>query len=164
MISKTFLGAAVLITSVVAISTGAEGQRAQVNPTSETRLPLCRQAEPGERCRTRSGEVRTRPGTPAAQPPAGSPNNLGGGDPGWEVRPDEFGGGDVGFATAPGEAGGPQAMECENCDDDEDLPQEPVDRTPRTDSGRTSSDEPAEEEDCTWTNPSQGPDQEFCDE
>lgn len=121
----------------------------------------------------------------ATEPADGTPpttNNLGGGDPGWAIRerpeteftgdeptwvraprPDGFGGDDVGFATAPGgSAPAPEAMECENCDDDEDEPQGPIDNTPRPQ--EPTSEEPDDEEDCEWRNPAGGPDQEFCDE
>ena len=211
------LRALLLGASLAMLATPALAQTRQIErPQPSAELPLCRDAEPGERCRTRSGEVRVRRG-PAERP---APNALGGGDPGWEVRQentrdiprgpasgrtvrpdagdgdsftgeetvfpaaprgDSFGGEDAGWVRDPdgGRFGGedpgwvrppgagdpqtPQAMECELCDDDEDVPQGPIDNTPRPQS--PAPQEPAgEEEDCEWRNPSQGPDQEFCDE
>ncbi|GJL96218.1 MAG: hypothetical protein DHS20C06_00350 [Hyphobacterium sp.] len=191
--------------SSLAMSAPANAQRQSAQQSAPDRnLPLCRVADPGETCRTRSGEIRVRRGRPApTEREAPTTNNLGGGDPGWEVREQhgtQFGGDDVGFATAPadgvdptthnlgggdpgwevrerpgtqfgggdvgfatgGTASAPEAMECENCDDDEDEPQGPIDNTPRPQ--EPTSEAPDDDEDCEWRNPSSGPDQEFCDE
>lgn len=158
----------------------ADAQRQGVQAGSERSLPLCRNADPGERCRTRNGTIRVRParrprngeGTGQAQP-------LGGGDPGWQVRRErreEFGGDEPSWvaqpnSAAPGPAAGgqtngpePTAMECEFCDDDEDVPQGPIDNTPRPDTPAPQEPEGGEDDDCEWRNPAGGPDQEFCDE
>lgn len=181
-----FMTAALLLTTLPA-TTGEAQQRTMTRPDSARELPLCRTAERGERCRTRNGEVRIRGGART--------NNLGGGDPGWEVRETEaqaeeftgeetvfpatpqgerFGGEDPGWVRAPdgrlvrpvAPGGSPpeaEAMECEFCDDDEDIPQGPIDNTPGPEAPAPQEPE-GEEEDCEWRNPSQGPDQDFCDE
>ena len=54
-------------------------------------------------------------------------------------------------------------MECEFCDDDEDIPQGPIDNTPRP--AEPAPQDPGDaDDDCEWRNPAGGPDQEFCDE
>jgi len=167
----------------LAVAAPAAAQRQTTAPASEAALPLCRLAEPGEQCRTRNGDIRTRRGHRGGNAPdAPATNNLGTNDPGWEFRerpvsqessdgsrtlrevaPAQFGGEDIGFATGGnGTAPEPEAMECEFCDDDEDEPQGPIDNTPRPNEPTTS--EPEEEDDCDWHNPAGGPDQEFCDE
>lgn len=215
------IAAALLATSLPALSSAQ--QRPMTRPDSAETLPLCRNAEPGQRCRTRNGEIRTRPGNAEPDNLGGADpgwgvrqeprtNNLGGGDPGWDVQPAEpraegftgeetvfpaapegdqfggedpgwagrvqpgrnqFGGEDAGWVRSPdnrlvrpvggGTAPESTAMECELCDDDEDIPQGPIDNTPRPDDPAPQEPE-GEEEDCEWRNPSQGPDQEFCDE
>jgi len=160
-----------------AFSNTAEAQRQSTEPTPDRTVPFCRQAEPGETCRTRSGDIRIR---------RGQADNFGGDDVGFAttperaieagrpetpltdraVRPNEdtrFGGEDIGFAIGgAGDTPEPEAMECDFCDDDEDVPQGPIVNTPLPDEPTTS--EPEEEEDCEWRNPAGGPDQEFCDE
>ena len=168
--------------SCLTISAPTFAQRQSTISASDNALPLCRQAEAGERCRTRNGTVRIRRGSRSGAPDAPTTNNLGTTDPGWEIRerpdteeggngrallreprPDGFGGEDIGFAIGgAGDRPEPEAMECDFCDDDEDVPQGPIVKTPLPDEPTTS--EPEEEEDCTWRNPAGWPDQEFCDE
>lgn len=204
--SRTFLMAC---TSLALCAPAVLAQPAnQARTQSEQALPLCRNAETGQRCRTRNGQVRIR---------RGNRQNFGGEDPGW-VRPEvddevlvqfeegdpdrpivsgrrmngrdaapeaasgedsrvgpaitgremttQFGGADVGFVTG-GDGQEPQNMESEFSDEEGDGPQLP--NTPQnpdqpTDTGTRT--EPAEKdpEDCVWSNPPEGPDQEFCDE
>jgi len=167
----------------LSVAAPATAQRQTTAPASEVALPLCRLADPGEQCRTRNGDIRTRRGNRRGNAPdAPTTNNLGTNDPGWEIRerpdteeggngqallreprPDGFGGEDIGFAIGgAGDTPEPEAMECDFCDDDEDVPQGPIVNTPLPDEPTTS--EPEEEEDCEWRNPAGGPDQEFCDE
>ncbi|WP_417489279.1 hypothetical protein [Maricaulis sp.] len=86
MICRYIVTAAMLTGGLLTLSEPAAAQRQQAQPAPEQTLPLCRQAEPGERCRTRNGTVLIRrdprPGTGRD---TGQTQNLGGGDPGWEV-------------------------------------------------------------------------------
>lgn len=154
-------------TGCLAVSVPAAAQSQSVPPAGGQELPLCRDAEPGDQCRTRNGSIRVRrAASDTHRENAARPDSFGGDEPTWvrEPRPDGFGGADVGFVT--GEPSGnarPEAMECENCDDDEDVPQGPLDNTPRPQSPR----DPVpgdDEDDCEWNNPAGGPDQEDCDE
>ncbi|MEE2526512.1 hypothetical protein V0U79_09050 [Hyphobacterium sp. HN65] len=205
MMRLTYLIAAALAASGLPALSEAQ-QRTMTRPGSTQTLPLCRDAGPGEQCRTRNGEIRTRPGAQTNNLGGGNPgwevrrendtNNIGSTDPGWEVRRadpqaegftgeetvfpaapgnDRFGGEDAGWVRAPDggrvrpSAGGgssprPEAMECDLCDDDEDLPQGPIDNTPRPQPPAPEEPKDDEEEDCIWRNPPEGPDQEFCDE
>lgn len=147
-------------TLVLTSSLAAPATAQTVRREDREELPLCRLAEPGERCRTRNGEIRIRT---AAAPGTGG----------------QFQGDEVDFERQAAsrservsrsenlqphrlDAPEPEAMDCENCDDDEDLPQGPIDNTPRPQ--EPAPQEPEDDEDCTWRNPSEGPDQEFCDE
>lgn len=186
-------------TGCLAVSVPAAAQSQSVPPAGGQELPLCRDAEPGDQCRTRNGSIRVRRAAAdthrenAARPDSFGgdeptwvreprPDGFGGDEPTWveepradafggdeptwvrQPRPDGFGGADVGFVTGnPSGNARPEAMECENCDDDEDVPQGPVDNTPRPQSPR----DPVpgdDEDDCEWNNPAGGPDQEECDE
>ncbi|QNL19943.1 hypothetical protein HXX25_11765 [Hyphobacterium sp. CCMP332] len=180
-----YIATAGLAVAFVAFSGSVDAQRQDARSVQNEMLPLCRDAEAGERCRTRNGTVRVRRGQRAGSGnEPGLTNNLGGGDPGWEVRgegdteprgeapgqvrqPDvqNFGGADVGFITGRGgNAPEPEAMDCELCDDDEDTPQGPIDNTPRPDTRAPQGPDGGEDDDCEWHNPAGGPDQEFCDE
>ena len=87
MINKHYLAAAMLVAGCLTLSSAAQAQRQDAQPALNQALPLCREAQAGERCRTRNGEVRIRGGQRTdAGDQAGQVNNLGGGDPGWEVR------------------------------------------------------------------------------
>ncbi len=159
---------------------GQTMQRPAPEAEEQSERAPCRDGERGRHCRVRAADVGVRQETGA--------NELGGADPGWGVRqeaadaPDaeNFGGEDPGWvrdrlqarprdgaAMARPVSGGQapaEHMECEFCDDDEDLPQGPIDNEPGP-AEPESPDEPSEEEDdCVWRNPPEGPDQEFCDE
>ena len=87
MINKHYLAAAMLAAGCLTLSGAAQAQRQGAQPALNQALPLCREAQAGERCRTRNGEVRIRGGQRTdAGDQAGQVNNLGGGDPGWELR------------------------------------------------------------------------------
>ena len=84
---KQFAVAAMLAGGLIASPAAAGAQRAGAQADPDRALPLCRVAEAGERCRTRNGTIRVRrDARPAGGHTAGQTNNLGGGDPGWELR------------------------------------------------------------------------------
>ncbi len=123
MIYRLLFATAGLAAGMFAVSSAAEAQRQTVQPVQNRALPLCREAEAGERCRTRSGEVRVRHDERRHGLEDGPANNLGGGDPGWEVRDqrsgagredgptNNLGGGDPGWEVHDGKAPGPEAMD-----------------------------------------------------
>jgi len=208
--TSSLLAATLMAGSVMSPSALAD-QRRQVS-SSQTQIQSCREAEAGERCQRRNGDIVTKPDHPRsntmrpevddevvvdfepgdprrpvvndqlyngqdAPPERGETQNFGGqnvGDlrisghdvDGMEQRPANFGGEDIGFVRGHLEdAPEPLAMDCEDCDSDEDLPQEPV---PPTNGGGSTTAPPADddepEEDCFWNNPAGGPDQDNCDE
>ncbi|WP_339744317.1 hypothetical protein [uncultured Maricaulis sp.] len=124
MIYRVFIATTVLAVSFFAISSVAEAQRRTAQPVQDRPLSLCRDAEAGERCRTRTGEVRIRRGQrTGAGIEAPQTNNLGGGDPGWEVHDqrtgagiedgqiNNLGGGDPGWEVHGDKAPEPEAMD-----------------------------------------------------
>ncbi|SDL92465.1 hypothetical protein [Maricaulis salignorans] len=110
MICKHLVIATMLTGGLLALSGAAGAQRQQAQSAPDQTLPLCREAEAGERCRTRNGTILIqREARPAAGRDTGQTQNLGGGDPGWEIgdpRPgagrdegqnNNLGGGDPGW-------------------------------------------------------------------
>lgn len=74
--SRTFLMACTTI--MFCVPAALAQPASQTRTQSEQALPLCRNAEAGQECRTRNGEIRIR---------RGGRQNFGGEDPGW-VRPE----------------------------------------------------------------------------
>ncbi|WP_417483785.1 hypothetical protein [Maricaulis salignorans] len=122
MTYKHFAIAALLAGGCLAVASPAVAQRQDARPDTNPALPLCRLAEAGERCRTRDGTITTRRAPrPAAGPAVGQTNNLGGGDPGWELRDprtgterdpgqtNNLGGGDPGWEVQGEDGGKPPA-------------------------------------------------------
>ena len=123
MICKHPVAAVILAGCFLALSGPAGAQRRHAQPAGDETLPLCREAGAGERCRTRNGTILTRRDPrPAPARDPGQTQNLGGGDPGWEVgdpRPgsgrdpaqtQNLGGGDPGWEVGdprPGSARDP---------------------------------------------------------
>lgn len=152
----------------------------------QRQLPACSEVEAGALCRDREGNTIRRP-----EEFNGGDVGFARGRAQVRGEAEEFGGADVGFAQPEvgdevltgfvegdpdrpvvngrvmnGEAPRPMAMDCEDCDDDEDLPQDTS--PPRGGTGTTTrrvpSDPDPDPEDCEWNNPPEGPDQEECDE
>lgn len=89
IVSVSVLAAVCTATAVSAQSTN----RPPPQVRQQAELPLCRNAERGERCVTRQGEERIRG-------QRGDRNQLGGADPGWgaqETEPNALGGADPGW-------------------------------------------------------------------
>jgi len=90
------VGVSVLAAICAASTVSAQSMnRPQPQVRQQAELPLCRNAERGQRCVTRSGQERIRG-------QRGDRNQLGGGDPGWDVQgaePNALGGGEPGWGV-----------------------------------------------------------------
>jgi hypothetical protein len=90
------VGVSVLAAICTASAVSAQSMnRPQPQVRQQAELPLCRNAERGQRCVTRSGQERIRG-------QRGDRNQLGGGDPGWDVQgaePNALGGGEPGWGV-----------------------------------------------------------------
>ncbi len=117
------IGVSVLAAVFTATAVSAQpANRPQPQVRQQAELPLCRDAERGQRCVTRSGQERIRGqrgdrnqlggGDPGWGAQGGEPNALGGADPGWGVRDverNDLGGGEPGWGaqeSEPNELGG----------------------------------------------------------